>query len=68
MAKHKEEPRKTTINVSPLFAELVTDLARQSGLSVRDYCDKRWSRELRQDLKKSLRKRLEAVELGEAGA
>lgn len=54
----------TTMSVSRSFAEIVLALARDEGMTVREWCDAKLAPPLKAKAKRAIKRRLDAIELG----
>lgn len=68
MAKEQEpQSATTTINVSRTFAAIVVALARDAGLTAREFCDRELAPPLKKRAKAAIKRKLEAIDLGGEG-
>ena len=59
---------RTTITTSRYFANLLNTLARDAGISAREYCDRELAPAMKDKAKKAAKRHLQSIELGgEAG-
>jgi len=68
MAKEQEtQSAKTTLTVSRSFANIMVALARDAGLTVLEYCDRKVAPQYRERAKAAVKRRLESIDLGGEG-
>ena len=66
MSKAARVPTRT-MNVSPRAAEMVAELAKAAGETIREYVDRVWVPEMQAPFEKALRARLKKTKAGDDG-